>query len=165
MRRWLPLLAIAGFFVGLNLLLAEYKAALGFWQVAIFAALIVVLTARNDKNSSMRGCMTILSLLFAPFLALLMALIELLAMWSALDPIVGWAGFIRLPALLAMTGSALALIVAVGRRLRSKQRLRFPDVIGDFLLGLIIASIVGVVSSIAGFIWLGIGYGLSWAGL
>lgn len=165
MRRWLPLFATAAFFVGLHLLLAKYQAVFGFWQIAIFAALIVALTARNSKGSTMPGCMTFLSLLFAPLLAVLMALTEVLAMWSALDPFIGWAGFFRLPALLAMTGSALALIVAVGRRLRSKQRLRFPDVIGDFLLGLFIAAIVGVVSSIAGFIWLGIGYGLGWAGL
>ncbi len=165
MRRWLPLLCIAAFFIGLQLLLAEYRATFEFLQIALFAILIIGLTARNDKNGSMKGCMTVLSFLFAPLLALLMALTEQLAIWSALDPAIGWAGSFRLPAMLAMAASAVAIMVAVVRRLKSREKLLVLTIIGDALLGLFIAAIVGGVASVAGFVWLAIGWGLNQVGL
>lgn len=165
MRRWLPLLCIAAVSVGLYLLLAEYRASFAFLQIGLFAALIVVLVATNDKNGSMKGCITVLSFLFAPFFALLMALIEQLAIWSALDPAIGWAGNFRLPAMLAMAASAVAMVVAIVRRLKSREKLLVLTIIGDALLGLFIAAIIGGVASVAGFVWLGIGWGLNQAGL
>lgn len=165
MRRWLPLLCIAAFFVGLQLLLARYDAGLEFLQIGLFAVLIVLLVAKNDTRSEMKGCATILSLGFAPLLSIVMALIEQLAMWPALDPVIGWAGYFRLPALLAMAASTVAVVVATVRRLKSKKKLLVLTIIGDILLGLFIAAIVGGVASVAGFVWLGIGYGLDWAGL
>ena len=165
MRRLLPLLCITVSFIGLHLLLAENRATLSFLQIGLFAALIVLLVARNDKHSSIKGCMTILSFLFAPFLGILMALTEQLAIWSALDPAIGWAGNFRLPAMLAMAASAVAMVVAVVRRLKSREKLLVLTIIGDALLGLFIAAIVGGVASGAGFIWLTIGWGLNQAGL
>lgn len=165
MRRWMPLLFVAAFFLGLQLLFAEYSASFEFLQIGLFAALIVLLVARNDKNGSMKGCMTFLSFLFAPILAILMALTEQLAIWSVLDPAIGWAGAFRLPAMMAMAASAVAMLVAIVRRLKGREKLLVLTLVGDALLGMFIAAIIGGLASLAGFVWLGIGYGLRWAGL
>lgn len=163
MRRWLPLLCIAVFFIGLQLLLAEYRATFEFLQIAILAALLIALTAMSDlrKPNNMQGCMTILSMLYGPLLALLVALIELLARWPALDPVIGWSGAYRLPVLLFGIGMLLAIAGGIKAKLRRNKKLRLRHV----LEALVSSALIGALASLIGFVWIGIGWGLNQAGL
>ncbi len=163
MRRLLPLLCIAAFFIGLHLLLAENRATLAFLQIAIFAALIIALTAMGDlrKPNNMRGCMTILSMLYGPVLALLVALIEQQAQWSALDPVLGWSGAYRLPVLLF----GIAVFLAIAGRFKAKVRRNKKVRLHQVVEGLVSSALIGALASVIGFVWMGIGWGLNQAGL
>lgn len=163
MRRWLPLLFIAAFFIALQLLLTENRATLAFLQIAVLAALVIALTAMVDlrKPNNMKGCMTILSILYGPVLALLVALIEQLAQWSALDPVIGWSGAYRLPVLLFAMGMLLALAGGIKAKVRRRKKLRWHQVVE----ALVSSALIGALASVIGFVWMGIGWGLKQAGL
>lgn len=151
-------------FGGARFLLSLQRDLVPVVQTILFALLVVVVTASFDRNGQMRGCMTILSFLFAPVAALVMLLLESAATHAALDPVLDWAGAFRLPAMLAGIVGPIALVLLGRGRIRRAKSWR--RVRGWMLFEVVIlAAMMALFIALLGLAWVAMGAGLRWAGL
>lgn len=149
---------------GVQFLLSLQRDLVPVAQVVLFALLVVIVTASFDRGGQMRGCMTILSFLFAPVAALVMLLLDSAAAHHALDPALGWAGTFRLPAMLAGVVGPVALVLlgsARIRRAKTWRRVRGWMVVEVVMSAMMLALLVALF----GLAWVGLGAGLRWTGL
>ena len=161
---WLIILAaaIAAVYAGVQDIAAGKLDIVPIGQAALFALLVIALTARSDRgNGNMQGCMTFLSLLYAPVCAFALLLLDFVATRSWLDPVLGWAGAFRLPVMLAGLVGPVMLVFTARVRMRRAKRWRGWMVV-EIMLSAVMA---GLVAGLCGLIWVGIGAGLRWAGL
>ena len=149
-------------FGGIQFLLSLERDLVPVARFILFALLVVIVTAGFDRqNSNMRGCMTVLALLYAPLAAGAMLLLDHVAVHQWLDPAVGWAGAFRLPAMLACVAGLATLVISGRKQIRRNKRWRAWAAIEIVLTALTTALFAGLL----GLAWIGIGAGLRWAGL
>ena len=161
MLLWLGIAAVT-LFGGLQFLFSLQRDLVPLAQFILFALLVVIVTASFDRQGgNMKGCMTVLALLYGPLAAVAMLLLDHLAAYQFLDPILGWAGAFRLPVMLAGVVGVAALFVAGRRRMRRVKRWRAWQLIEIASISLLTALFAGLF----GLAWIGIGTGLRGAGL
>ncbi|UKK83322.1 hypothetical protein L7H23_12185 [Sphingopyxis sp. BSN-002] len=147
---------------GVDFLLSTDRDPIPWTQILLFVPLVVLVTASFDlQNSSMPGCITVLSLLFAPLVSIIMLLLDFAANDNGLDSALGWAGAFRFPVMMFFL-AGLATFFLLGSRLirgKSPWHARAPVKIVRT------AVLLGLFAGLFGLAWVGVGMGARWAGL
>ncbi len=154
--------AVVLLFGAVRYLLSVDREAIPLIQILLFIPVVILVTASFDfQNSNMPGCMTALSLLYAPLVAIVMLLLDLVAGDPLLDAALGWAGAFRLPAMLLGVASLTTFLLLASRLVRGKSpwHARAPVKIVRT------AVLIGLFAGLFGMAWVGVGAGARWAGL